>query len=179
MAEYSAFGKREFDTEKLIEVLRDYFLTFGVAEEISSDTASQYMSSKFERFLQQNGVWLKQSSAYYAHLNTRAEVGVKSGKRLFRDNMDPDGRVTNHNFLRAMLKYRNAPQPATRLSPAQVVYSSYLRDFLPVVHDKYEPNHEWALVREYRERALAKSCGRQETERKVFQKVGQDRGNHV
>ena len=176
MAEYSAFGKREFDTEKLIEVLRDYFLTFGVAEEISSDTASQYMSSKFERFLQQNGVWLKQSSAYYAHSNTRAEVGVKSGKRLFRDNMDPDGRVNNHNFLSAMLKYRNAPQPATRLSPAQVVYSSYLRDFLPVVHDKYEPNHEWALVREYRERALAKRLWPSRDREEGFPKIGTRQG---
>ena len=50
----------------------------------------------------------KQSSAYYAHSNTRAEVGVKSGKRLFTDNMDPEGRVNNHNFLRAMLKYRKS-----------------------------------------------------------------------
>ena len=40
-------GKGEFDTEKLIEVFRDYFLTFGVAEQISSDMASRYMSTKF------------------------------------------------------------------------------------------------------------------------------------
>ena len=123
-------GKGEFDTEKLIEVFRDYFLTFGVAEEISSDTASQCMSAKFERFLQQYGVRHRQSSAYYAHSNSRAEVGVKSGKRLLRDNMDPDGKVNNDKFLRAMLQYRNTPQPDTRLSPAQVVYGRYLRDFI-------------------------------------------------
>ena len=153
-------GKGEFDTEKLIEVFRDYFLTFGVAEEISSDTASQYMSSKFERFLQQYGVRHRQSSAYYAHSNSRAEIGVKSGKRLLRDNMDPDGKVNNDKFLRAMLQYRNTPQPDTRLSPAQVVYGRYMKDFIPVVNDKYEPKQEWALVREYRERALARRLDR-------------------
>ena len=36
-------GKGEFDTDKLIEVFRDYFLSFGVVEEISSDSASQFM----------------------------------------------------------------------------------------------------------------------------------------
>ena len=66
----------------------------------------------------------------------------------------------NDRFLRAMLQYRNTPQPDTRLSPAQVVYGRYLRDFIPVVNDKYEPKQEWALVREYRERALARRLDR-------------------
>ena len=64
-------GKGEFDSEKLIEVFRDYFLTFGVCEEISSDTASQYMSSKFQKFLQQYGIRHRQSSAYFAHSNSK------------------------------------------------------------------------------------------------------------
>ena len=118
------------------------------------------MLSKFEKFLQQYGIRHRQSSAYYAHSNSRAEVGVKSGKRLLRDNVDPDGRVNNDKFLRALLQYRNTPQPDTRLSPAQVVYGRYMKDFIPVVNDKYEPKQEWALVREYRERALARRLDR-------------------
>ena len=31
-----------------------------------------------------------------------------------------------------------------------------MKDFIPVVNDKYEPKQEWAMVREYRERALAR-----------------------
>ena len=76
------------------------------------------------------------------------------------DNMNPDGTVNNDRFLRAMLQYRNTPQPDTRLSPAQVVYGRYMRDFIPVVNDKYEPKQEWAMVREYRERALARRLDR-------------------
>ena len=153
-------GKGEFDTEKLIEVFRDYFLTFGVAEEISSDMASQYMSTKFEKFLKQYGIHHRKSSSYFAHSNSRAELGVKSGKRILMDNMDPDGTVNNDRFLRAMLQYRNTPQPDTRLSPAQVVYGRYMRDFIPVVNDKYEPKQEWAMVREYREKALKRRLDR-------------------
>ena len=76
------------------------------------------------------------------------------------DNMSPDGKVNTDRFLRAMLQYRNTPQPDTRMSPAQVVFGRYLRDFIPVVGDKYEPKQEWAMVREYRERALARRLDR-------------------
>merc|ERR1719320_402506 len=153
-------GKGEFDSDKLIDVLRDYFLTFGVVEEISSDSASQFMSSKFQKFLRQYGVRHRLSSSYFPHSNSRAELGVKSGKRILRDNMSPDGKVNTDKFLRAMLQYRNTPQPDTRMSPAQIVFGRYLRDFIPVVNDKYEPKQEWAMVKEYRERALARRLDR-------------------
>ena len=87
-------------------------------------------------------------------------MGVKSGKRILMDNMSPDGKLNTDKFLRAMLQYRNTPQPDTRMSPAQIVYGRYLRDFIPVVNDKYEPKQEWALVQEYRERALARRLDR-------------------
>merc|ERR1712081_42110 len=153
-------GKGEFDTDKLIEVLRDYFMTYGVVEEIASDSGSQFMSSKLQKFLKQYGVrqWL--SSSYFPHSNSRAELGVKTGKRLLMDNMSPDGKVNTDRFLRAMLQYRNTPQPDTRMSPAQIVFGRYLRDFIPVVNNKYEPKQEWALVQEHREEALARRLDR-------------------
>ena len=151
-------GKGEFD--HLIQVLRDYFITFGVAEEISSDGASQYKSEKFEKFLMQYRVKHRVSSSYFPHLNTRAELAVKTGKRILMDNMSPDGRINNDKFLRAMLQYRNTPQPNTRFSPAQVVYGIYLRDFIPVANDKYEPKQEWALIQECREKALSRRLDR-------------------
>ena len=153
-------GKGEFDTDKLIEEFRDYFLSFGVVEEISSDSASQFMSSKFQKFLRQYGVRQRLSSSYFPHSNSRAELGVKSGKRILMDNMSPDGKVNTDRFLRAMLQYRNTPQPDTRMSPAQIVYGRYLRDFIPVVNNKYEPKQEWSMVQEYREKALARRLDR-------------------
>ena len=153
-------GKGEFDTDKLIDVFRDYFLSFGVVEEISSDSASQFMSAKFQKFLRQYGVRQRLSSSYFPHSNSRAELGVKSGKRILMDNMSSDGKVNTDKFLRAMLQYRNTPQPDTRMSPAQIVFGRYLRDFIPVVNNKYEPKQEWAMIKEYRERALARRLDR-------------------
>ena len=62
--------------------------------------------------------------------------------------------------MRAMLQYRNTPQPDTRMSPAQVVYGRHMQDFIPVVNDKYKPKQEWGMIREYRERALARRLDR-------------------
>ena len=70
-----------------------------------------------------------------------------------------DQKVNNDRFLRSMLKYRNTPQPDTRLSPAQVVYGRYLRNFIPIV-DKYKPKQKWGMVREYRYKALARRLDR-------------------
>ena len=51
---------------------------------------------------------------------------------------------------RALLQYRNMPHPDTRLSPAQVIYGRQIRDFFPVVNNKYEPKVGVGLVKEAR-----------------------------
>ena len=152
-------GKGEFDADRLIEILREYFSTFSVPAEISSDMGPQFKSSKFAQFLQRYGVHHRQSSSYFAHSNTRAEVAVKTGKRMIRDNIGQDGKVTD-KFVRAILQYRNTPLPDTRLSPAQIVFGRQMRDLLPTLNYKYEPSQEWGLVREYRERAMARRLDR-------------------
>merc|ERR1712115_654443 len=135
-------------------------MTYGVVEELASDSGSQFVSSKLQRFLKQYGVRQRLSSSYFPHSNSRAELGVKTGKRMLMDNMSPYGKVNTDRFLRAMLQYRNTPQPDTRMSPAQVVFGRYLRDFIPVANNKYEPKQEWSMVQEYRERALARRLDR-------------------
>ena len=72
------------------------------------------------------------------------------------ENMDSQGDIDTDNFGRAMLEYRNTPNPETRLSPAQVVFGRNVRDFIPVLPYKYEPRQEWSLLQEDRERAFAK-----------------------
>ena len=39
------------------------------------------------------------------------------------ENMDSQGELDTDTFGRALLEYRNTPNPATRLSPAQVVFA--------------------------------------------------------
>ena len=155
-----AMGKGECDTDKLISYLKSYFMSYGVAEEFSSDFGPQYKSTKFQKFLEQYGVHHRVSSAFFPHSNSRAELAIKSAKRLLRDNVGAEGDLTNDRFLRAVLQYRNTPHPDTRLSPAQVIYGRQIRDFFPVVNNKYEPKQEWGLIQEARELAMARRLDR-------------------
>ena len=73
---------REASSSELINRLKHFFCTFGIAEEVSSDDGPQFRSSQFQVFLQSWGVKHRVSSAYHPHSNLRAETAVKSGKRL-------------------------------------------------------------------------------------------------
>ena len=115
----------------------------------------QMMSDVVQKFLSQWGVHHRQSSAYNPHSNARAELAVKAGKRMLRDNLDSQGNMTD-KFYRALLQYRNTPHSDTRLSPAQVIFGRQVRDFLPVLPYKYEPKQERGFLQEDRERALAR-----------------------
>ena len=72
------------------------------------------------------------------------------------ENMDGQGDLDTDTFGRAMLEYRNTPNPETRLSPAQVMFGRNVRDFIPVLPYKFEPCPQWSLLQEYRERLFAK-----------------------
>ena len=113
------------------------------------------MASEVEKFLNKWGVRHRVSSAYHPHSNNRAETAVKTCKRLLMENMDSQGELDTDNFGRAMLEYRNTPNPETRLSPAQVVFGRNVRDFIAVLPYKYAPRQEWSLLQEDRERAFA------------------------
>ena len=114
------------------------------------------ISSEVRKFFSKWGVRHRVSSAYFPHSNNRAETAVKTCKRLLMENMDDQGELDTDTFGRAMLEYRNTPNPDTRLSPAQVVFGRNVRDFIPVLPYKYEPRQEWSLLQEDRERAFAR-----------------------
>ena len=66
-------------------------------------------------------------------INCRAEVGVKTVKRLITANTGPNGELTTDHFQRAILQYRNSPDPETKLSPAMCVFGRPIKDFIPIL----------------------------------------------
>ena len=134
-------GKGTYDADALIDVLKGHFGCFGVCTEFSNDFGPQFASLKFSKFLQQYGVKHRISSSYNPHSNTRAELAVKSAKRLMRDCVKADGSFDDR-FYQGVLQYRNTPQQDVRLSPAQIVFGRQIKDFIPVVGNKYEPQQE-------------------------------------
>ena len=134
--------------------IRDRFSTFGISRELASDQGSQFTAGETSKFLKAWGCSQRLSSAYYPHSNCRAELGVKSAKRLLRENINQDGSLEGDKFYRALMQHRNTPDPDTGLSPAQVLFGRPVKDFMPVMPGKFKPQEGWRMAQEDREKAL-------------------------
>ena len=140
----------------LIASLKKAFTTFGIPEELASDGGPEFTASLTRAFLQNWGIHHRLSSVAFAHSNCRAELGVKSMKRLLSGNTGPGGSLNNDAFRRALLQYRNTPDRETKLSPAMCLFGRHLRDFIPMHPDKYLPHKAWQDTLDSREDALRK-----------------------
>ena len=139
---------------QLIDNLKVHFSTFGISAELASDEGSQFTAGETSKFLEAWGCKQRLSSAYYPHSNCRAELGVKSAKRLLRENVGQDGSLVGDRFFRALMQHRNTPDPDTGLSPAQVLFGRPVKDFMPIKPGKFRPQEGWRLAQEDREKAL-------------------------
>ena len=139
--ELEEFIKEHYKTSlfNMCKRLREWCQTFNIAEEIATDGRPQMTSGLFVEGLKVWGVHNRMSSAYYPHSNSRAELAVKTGKRLLRDNLSNNGSLDNDRLMRAMMQYRNTPLSDLRLSPAQIVFNRQIREFMPVLPHKYRP----------------------------------------
>ena len=140
----------------LINALRDIFIAYGAAEEFCSDGGPQFSSTSFDDFLKFWGVHHRKSSVSYPQSNGRAELGVKSMKRLIEENSAPDGSLNTNKFAAAMLQYRNTPIPDLELSPAQLLLHRQLKDTIPSHPKHYQVNKDWILSAIERESLYAK-----------------------
>ena len=144
------------DSANIIKALRLYSTTYGIPVTMSSDGASVFISQQLQDFCRRWGITQRVSSSYHPQSNKRAEVAVKSAKRMVKDNLGPNGGLENDNFARALLIHRNNPDPTTGLSPAQVIFGRQLRDHLPLAPGKFLPHQNWRQTADLRERSLAK-----------------------
>jgi hypothetical protein len=139
---------------EFVRVLQGHCEVFGIMAELTTDGGPQFVAGETQRFMEAWGITHRVSSAYVPHGNMRAEAGVKTVKRLVRDNLGPLGSLDTVGMSRALLEYSNTPDRDTGLSLAQVVFGRQLRDFLPVSRTKYLPCQEWLLTAKRRELAL-------------------------
>ena len=121
-------GSSNAGAKGLIACLRSLSATFGVPEELSSDGGPEFTASQTKSFLEKWGVHHRKASAYHPQSNGRAEVAVKSAKRLLHSNINPSGSFDNDKFLKALLQLRNTPDPDCRISPAEIVFGRPIRD---------------------------------------------------
>ena len=121
-------GSANAGAKGLIACLRKFIATFGVPEELSSDGGPEFSASETKNFLTRWGIHHRKSSAYHPQSNGRAEVAVKSVKRLLRSNVTQSGSLDSDKFLRGLLQLRNTPDPDCNLSPSEIIFGRPIKD---------------------------------------------------
>jgi hypothetical protein len=144
----------------LLKALRVLLIRAGVPKEVSSDGGPEFTSKQTKAFFKRWGIHHRLSSAYHPSSNGRAEVAVKTAKRLLTDNISSKGSLDNDAVVRAFLTYHNTPIPGCKLSPAQVLQGRVLRDTLPfldinkMIFDDSKIHPHWRNAWKAKEEAL-------------------------
>jgi hypothetical protein len=128
----------------LVKKLRETFVTFGIPEDLTSDGGPQFTAGKTQEFLKTWGVRHRISSVAKPHAKCRAELAVKTVKRILTENTSATGSLDVDKFQRALLIYRNSIEPETKSSPPMILFGPPIRDAIPIVMGRYSP-HQYVI----------------------------------
>ena len=73
-------------TRTMIDILYKLFRDVGVLETMTNDGGPEFTSEKLQDLIQKYGVHRRLTSVGFAHANSRAELTVKSAKKLLWEN---------------------------------------------------------------------------------------------
>ena len=145
----------EQTADQLVNKCRHVLLNYGTADEFCSDEGPQFISAIFQNFLKTWSVHHRLASVEYPQSNERAELAVKTAKRIIRENVTANGSLETHTLAVALLQYRNTPIADVGLSPAQILFCRNLKDFLPAHPENYKLNSHWLKQAKLREQVCS------------------------
>lgn len=110
---------------------------------MSNDGGPEFTSGSTRKFLEWWSVLHRLSSAYNPQSNGRAEVAVKSAKKLLHSSTYPPGTLDIDRFLRTMMRLNNTSDPDYQLSPAEMVFGRPIRDAFAFINrlEKFSNKH--------------------------------------
>ena len=120
------------DAADVVTVLAKLCEDYGVPPvTCTTDGGPQYTAEVVRKFMDNYRIHHRLCSVANPHANTRAEVAVKTVKRMIRDCRGLGGKLDSAKFSQALLQYRNTPDRDTRMSLAMGLFGRQLRDFIP------------------------------------------------
>ena len=125
------FKAGTINSMNLINIWRDLYIFYGAPVEFSSDGWPQFTAQVFQQFLQDWGIAHHLSLAGYPQPNGRAELGVKTSKRIILDNTNHDGSLNSGNAARVIHQCWNTPIHDLGWSRSQILFHRQLRDYTP------------------------------------------------
>ena len=153
-----------------ISILRRLISDFNIPESLTTDGGKQYTAEETQAFLKTFGIKHRVCSVANPHANSRAELAVKTAKRLLRDNVGINGLLNTDSMTRALMVYRNTPDRDTGMSPAELLMGRKLKGFLPSkvemnpLQNRNSLHQGWKQVADWRELALAKRSSKAQAE---------------
>ena len=96
-------------TSGLVKRLREVFVTYGIADELSSDGGPLFTAEETEPLFPNWGAHHRLSSVVLANSNGRAELGIKTCKRMLLENTGTSCNINFDKLQRDMLQNRNTP----------------------------------------------------------------------
>ena len=142
--------------KKVCNNLPSWFCIYGAPQEQASDGGPPFQSHEYQQFFKDWGIKQCLSSAYYPQSNGRAELAVKTAKRILLDNTNSAGQLQNDQTACAFMMHRNTPIQDVGISPAMMLFGRPIKDHLSTIRDHLSVRPQWKEIRELREKAMAK-----------------------
>jgi hypothetical protein len=127
--------RSESGADGLVKRLREIV----IPEDLTSDGGPQLTAGKTQTFLKNWGVRHRLTSVGNPHANCRAELAVKTVKRMIVDNISRTSSLDIDKFQSAILMYRNSIDPETKASLAMILFARPIRDAIPIPRGRLNP----------------------------------------
>ena len=100
-------------SKTFVDILMQLGRDFNIPETLTTDGGPHFISETLKLFLEQYGIRHRLTSVGNPHANSRAEIAVKTAKRLLRENVGVSGKLDTVKVSQALLTYRNTPDRDT------------------------------------------------------------------
>jgi len=120
-------------SEKLVSILRKWFLTHGLPLSLRTDNASSFVCEHFENYLQSQGIEHRRNTPLWPQANGEVERQNRSILKRLRisQSQNRNWRLDLDDYL---IMYRSTPHSVTGMSPAEMLFGRKIRTCVPEIN---------------------------------------------